>query len=195
MSGAGPRRLNLGCGRMAQPGWINLDVMALPGVDVVADLDRCAEAPLPFEADSIDELLMSHVIEHLHHTLPLMQELHRIARAGAMLTVRVPYGGTDDAWEDPTHLRPYFINSFAYFSQPAYWRADYGYRGDWQPDLITLLIPAVQIEGLAPQDVMKKVMAGRNVVREMIARLVAVKPIRAPQRELQQAPKIAITKV
>jgi len=180
---------------MAQPGWINLDVMALPGVDVVADLDRCAEAPLPFEADSIDELLMSHVIEHLHHTLPLMQELHRIARAGAMLTIRVPYGGTDDAWEDPTHLRPYFINSFAYFSQPAYWRADYGYRGDWQPDLITLLIPAVQIEGLAPQDVMKKVMAGRNVVREMIARLVAVKPIRAPQRELQQAPKIAITKV
>ncbi|MGE0746427.1 MAG: methyltransferase domain-containing protein [Rhodospirillales bacterium] len=195
MSADAPRRLNLGCGRRAQPGWINLDSMALPGVDVVADLDRCADAPLPFEPDSIDEFLLSHVIEHLRHTLPLMQELHRIARPGAALTIRVPYGGSDDAWEDPTHLRPYFLNSFAYFSQPAYWRADYGYRGDWQPEQIALLIPAAQTEGLSAQDVMKKVLGERNVVREMIARLVAVKPIRPPQRELQQAPKIAITKV
>jgi SAM-dependent methyltransferase len=180
---------------MAQPGWINLDAVPLPGVDVVADLDRCAEKPLPFADDSIDEFLMSHVIEHLRNTLPLMAELYRIARAGARTTIRVPYGATDDAWEDPTHLRPYFVQSFGYFSQPCYWRADYGYRADWQPDRVTLLIPAGRIEGLTPQAAMQKVMTERNVVREMVAELVAVKPARPPQRELQQPPRIAITRV
>ena len=42
------KRLNLGCGKGPLDGWINLDVVRLPGVDVVADLERCAEAPLPF---------------------------------------------------------------------------------------------------------------------------------------------------
>lgn len=31
----------------------------------------------------------------------------------------------DDAVEDPTHARQYFLNSFGYFLQPFYWRADY----------------------------------------------------------------------
>ena len=32
-------RLNVGCGRSALEGWINLDFMPLPGVDIVADLE------------------------------------------------------------------------------------------------------------------------------------------------------------
>jgi SAM-dependent methyltransferase len=70
------------------------------------------------------------VIEHLHHTLPLMQELHRVPKPGAKAVIRVPHGASDDAWEDPTHLRGYFQSSSGYFSQQFYWRADYHYRGD-----------------------------------------------------------------
>lgn len=32
------KRLNLGCGRDIKKGWINLDILKLPGVDVVYDL-------------------------------------------------------------------------------------------------------------------------------------------------------------
>ena len=60
-----------------------------------------------------------------------MQELWRIAKPNAKMVIRVPHGASDDAWEDPTHVRAYFSNSFGYYSQPYYWRADYGYRGDW----------------------------------------------------------------
>jgi len=51
------RRLHLGCGRNALDGWTNLDRFSGPGVDVVADLDACAEIPLPFEENAFDEVL------------------------------------------------------------------------------------------------------------------------------------------
>jgi predicted SAM-dependent methyltransferase len=185
-------RVNLGCGRNILAGWINVDVCALPGVDIVADLDRCREHPLPLANDSVDELLLSHVIEHVREPLPLMEDLHRVATNGARMVIRVPYGSSDDAFEDPTHLRQYFVNSFGYFSQPYYWRADYGYRGDWMTESITLVVRQQENVGLSPAEVMAKVMRERNVVTEMIAQLSAVKPVREPRKELQVGPSILV---
>src|SRR6266849_4569920 len=99
------KRLHLGCGRKILPDWINVDVIPGEGVDVVADLDACAKTPLPFETDSIDEFLGSHLLEHITHALPLMQELHRVAKPGAQAVFNLPYGSSDDAFEDPTHVR------------------------------------------------------------------------------------------
>jgi SAM-dependent methyltransferase len=186
------KKLNIGCGRNILSEWINVDYAVLPGVDVVYDLERCAEAPLPLENDSVDEFLLSHVIEHLHHTLPLMQELHRVAKAGAKAVIRVPHGASDDAWEDPTHLRGYFQSSFGYFSQPFYWRADYNYRGDWQVEQLHLIVARQVYAGMSAAAIMKEVANRRNVVQEMVADLRAVKPIRQPLRELQVPPRIEI---
>lgn len=184
-------KLNLGCGRACMPGWVNVDAVALPGVDVVADLDRCRRQRLPFADDSVDEMLLSHVLEHIEDTLGVMQELHRIARAGAVATIRCPHGGSDDADEDPTHRHRFFLNSFGYFSQPFYWRADYGYRGDWQPRRIILYVDG-ENAGLPREDVLRKVRKLRNVVTEMVAELEAIKPARPPRRELQRAAAIEI---
>jgi SAM-dependent methyltransferase len=180
------KRLHLGCGRQIIPGWVNLDMMAVEGVDIVADLDRCGEEPLPFETDSIDEFLASHLFEHLKNPLAAMQELHRIAKPGARATFRVPYGSTDDAAEDPTHVRFCYVNTFGYYSQPFYWRADYGYMGDWQTKTVHLLVSKDRYANRAAEAIMADVMSLRNVVVEMVVELVAVKPIREPKRELQQ---------
>jgi len=187
-----PARLNLGCGRNILPGWINLDAAALPGVDIVADLEQCATRPLPLADDSIGELLLSHVLEHIRQPLPLMQELWRVARPGALMRVRLPYGSSDDAFEDPTHVRQYFLHSFGYFSQPFYWRADYGYRGDWQPEKIMLMLPRQDNEGLDAQQMMERVMRLRNVVQEMVVELRCVKPRRAAEADLRRSPAIEI---
>ncbi|HEX5802184.1 MAG TPA: methyltransferase domain-containing protein [Azospira sp.] len=186
------KRLNVGCGRNVLPDWINLDCAARPGVDLVADLELCATTPLPLADDSVDEFLLQHVLEHIRNPLPLMQELHRVARPGALAVVRTPYGSSDDAWEDQTHVRPYFVGSFGYFSQPFYWRADYGYRGDWQVERIVLLIPRGRVQGLSAEAAMALVHRERNVVAEMHAELRAVKPLRQALRELQQAPRLEI---
>jgi predicted SAM-dependent methyltransferase len=185
------QKLNVGCGRNVREGWINLDSYPLPGVDVVADLENCATTPLPLESDSVNEFLLSHVLEHIRNVLPMMQELHRVAMPGATMVVRTPYGSSDDAFEDPTHVRQVFVGSFGYFSQPYYWRADYGYRGDWIAESITLEI-ALHLRHLPDAEIWDRIHRERNIVVEMIATLRAVKPIREPLRELQHAPAVSL---
>lgn len=172
------QRLHLGCGTDVREGWINLDARRLPGVDIVADLDRCRDTPLPLPGDSIDEFLASHVLEHLRDPLGFMQELHRIAKPGAMAVFRVPYGSSDDADEDPTHVRRLFLHSFYYFSQLGYTHADYGYRGDWDTESIVLTVDAARHAGKTFEQLHEEVRSQRNVVLEMIATLSAVKPAR-----------------
>ncbi len=186
------KKLHLGCGRMILNGWINLDKMNLPGVDVAADLDDCKNTPLPFEDDSIDEMLCSHTIEHLQNTLPFMEELYRIAKPDATAIFLVPYGSSDAAFEDPTHVRPYFLHSFEYFSQPCYWRADYGYRGDWQVDKIDLLINEKPRPDMRVEEYLYEISRLRNTILEMTVRLHAVKPVREPKKEFEITPKVTV---
>jgi SAM-dependent methyltransferase len=197
------RNLNVGCGRNILEGWHNLDSYPLPGVDLVVDLERCARGPgeapaIPLPDGSIDQFLLSHVLEHIREPLPMMQELWRVASPGAVMTVRCPYGSSDDAWEDPTHVRGIFLQSFGYFSQPYFWRADYGFRGDWRTDRIVLFVGRESfarlqgVPGLPTAGMLQAVMAERNVVHEVVAQLTCVKPIREPLRELQVEPQILI---
>lgn len=185
-------KLNVGCGRSISPGWINLDSMSVPGVDVIFDLESCSKNKIPLPDDSTNEFLLSHVIEHIHNILPMMQELYRVSQPEAKMVIRVPYGSSDDSFEDPTHVRWCFIGSFGYFSQPFYWRADYGYRGDWQPKKIRLIMEKRFVEGKNVDQIMDQVMHQRNTVREMVAELFAIKPMRSPAKELQENPEIII---
>jgi SAM-dependent methyltransferase len=176
-------RLNLGCGRDIRPGWVNVDCVPAPGVDVAADFDH--EPRFPFADGTVGYSEGSHVIEHLANPLPFMAELHRVTRAGGTAVFRCPYGATDDADEDPTHVRRMFPGSWGYFSQPFFWRADYGYRGDWQlTDLTLTVFP--EFTGCADGELWSMIRFQRNVVAEMTAKLRCVKPRREPRRELQE---------
>jgi hypothetical protein len=52
-------RLNLGCGHIALPDYLNVDSRALPGVDIVADVSS-----VPFGPSEVSEIFSSHVLEH-----------------------------------------------------------------------------------------------------------------------------------
>jgi SAM-dependent methyltransferase len=190
-----PYQLNVGCGRNVQEGWLNLDSVALPGVDLVCDLENLRTTPIDLPDESVERFLLSHVIEHIRDSLGLMEELWRLATPEAIAVIRVPHGGSDDAWEDPTHVRAYFPGSFGYFSQPCYWRADYGYRGDWRLDKVQLMVDGARCAGLEMQEVFAKTQCERNLVREMVCELRAVKPRREPRRELQTPLKVEIIPV
>lgn len=189
-------KLNLGCGRNILEGWTNIDQHAGPGVDLVQELDYLRNSDcLPFKNDTVDEFLLSHVIEHLDQPLDLMFELWSIAKPNAVMTIRVPYGSSNDAYEDPTHVRQYFTGSFAYFAQPTYWRADYGYRGDWQAERITLSLDERRYGRVSREQMLGEITGYRNVVLEMVCELRAVKPRRAQDKALQVAPEVSVVLV
>ena len=188
-------RLNLGCGRDIRAGWVNVDQYPAPGVDLVADLDQPDKLWLRYPDDSFDEIHASHIVEHLHHPLTLFAEAWRLAKPDAVMVVRCPYGSSDEADEDPTHVRRLFLGSWGYFSQPYYWRASYGYTGDWQPETITLKVADPMLKEMSDDELSAALRYSRNVVAEMVVVLRAVKPARPPEQDLQVAPQVRFVRV
>ena len=107
-------RLNLGCGRDIRAGFINLDLVSLPGVDVAYDLDQ---GFLPFKDSQFDEVYCRHVLEHLEAFSTVMEDLVRILRPGGILKVEAPHCSGPMAYSDPTHRRFFAYNTFRYFTE------------------------------------------------------------------------------
>lgn len=109
-------KLNLGCGKNLMPEYINVDKFGKP--DIVCDLE---EFPWPWEDNSIDEIVMFHVLEHLGETseiyLKIFMEMYRILKPGALVRIAVPHPRHDDFINDPTHVRPVTPDSLALFSK------------------------------------------------------------------------------
>ena len=104
--------LDLGCGQAKQPDTIGVDMVTLSPVDIAANLWKY---PLPFADDSVDNIYLNDVIEHIPNTIPFMEELHRICRDGARVYIRVVYWNTIYMPMDPTHVRAFHENTFDFF--------------------------------------------------------------------------------
>jgi SAM-dependent methyltransferase len=106
------KKLNLGCGADIKPGWINLDSAALPGVDVVHDIEKL---PLPFPDEEFEEILAQDMLEHLTDYVPVLRDLHRILKKGGTLAIRVPHFTSKNNFIDPTHRRLFSVSTFDFF--------------------------------------------------------------------------------
>lgn len=104
--------LDLGCGLRKRSGAIGIDVNPRSHADVIHDLNRF---PYPFSDNYFDEIICDNVIEHLDNVLKVMEELHRIAKPSAVVTVIVPFFPHRQANTDPTHKHFFGVHSFDYF--------------------------------------------------------------------------------
>jgi predicted SAM-dependent methyltransferase len=79
-----PIKLHLGCGKVFLPGFINIDILQRPGVDIVADLRN-----LPFDPDSVHMIYSCAAIEHFGRKewLPLVQYWHSLLVPGGLLRI------------------------------------------------------------------------------------------------------------
>lgn len=68
------------------PGYVNLDIMPAPGVDVVADVER-----LPFRDGLFQRIECDAVLEHVCRPERAMREMERTLAPGGYLHVVVPF--------------------------------------------------------------------------------------------------------
>jgi predicted SAM-dependent methyltransferase len=79
-------RLHLGCGKKKLPDYINIDGFE-PSADLVADVRK-----LPYEDNSVDEILAIHVFEHFEYweAEDIAREWFRVIRPGGVLIMEMP---------------------------------------------------------------------------------------------------------
>jgi predicted SAM-dependent methyltransferase len=105
-------KLDIGCGTSKKEGFLGVDILELPDVNVVHDLNVF---PYPFKDSEVDEIWMDQVLEHLNEPLKVIEELYRICKNGASITIGVPYFRSFYATIDPTHKNFFGIHWFDYF--------------------------------------------------------------------------------
>jgi len=82
-----PVRLNLGCGEILLDGYINVDMYQKHPNILNVDLNKL---PLPFDTGSADEILISHIVEHLDQPYEFIMDCTRILKKNGKLVVRLP---------------------------------------------------------------------------------------------------------
>lgn len=79
-------RLHIGSGAQHLPGWLNVDIRPLPGVDVVADVTR------GLEFHDVEAVYAEHFLEHLapDKALDFLCEVHRALAPDGRLRLSTP---------------------------------------------------------------------------------------------------------
>ncbi len=107
LEGSDCMKLNFGCGKVVLDGYINCDLN--PVDDRVCSIDLNF-LPLPFDDGSVDEIVCSHVLEHLDKPMSFVIDCYRILRKGGVFLVRLPCQANTLA-----HLR--FNHTVGYFDK------------------------------------------------------------------------------
>lgn len=112
-------KIDLGCGPNKKEGFIGVDTIAFPGVDIVTDIRK----RWPWGDNSIDEAHASHVIEHLTamERVHFCNELYRVLKPGAKATIITPHWASCRAYGDPTHQWP-AVSEFWFYYLSKEWR-------------------------------------------------------------------------
>jgi len=84
-------RLNLGCEldkRSKEEGWVNVDIRPECEPDLVHDLTK----PLPYENNTVDEILAKDILEHFswRQVPDILKDWYRVLKPGAQIYIQTP---------------------------------------------------------------------------------------------------------
>jgi len=99
--------------RKKNSGRVTLDIMDLPDIDIVCDLNQ----GLSFLPDSsVDEIHSSMALEHIENLDFLMKEIYRVLKPDGIKHLVVPHFSNPYYYSDPTHKHFFGYYTFYYYS-------------------------------------------------------------------------------
>lgn len=109
-------KLNIGCGKKYEQGWVNTDFSKKVKADHYFD---CGKDKFPFKNNYFDEIKAEMVFEHLPDytsRVHFLKEIHRVSKDGADIFLSMPHFSSHGAWGDLQHSRPFSSMSLDYFA-------------------------------------------------------------------------------
>lgn len=117
-------KLNLGSGKQFKEGYINVDINPDIEPDIVHDLNKF---PYPFGDQTVDVVILSHLLEHLDSVTAVLEELHRIVKKDGKIVVVCPYFRSIWAHLDPTHKHFFTVDTLSYYDVNHIYYQKYAY--------------------------------------------------------------------
>lgn len=179
-------KLNIGCGDDKYENYISIDYDANCNPDYCLDIEKDL---LPFEDNTVDEVIIHHVLEHLGEGyFHFMKELYRVCKHGAMIDILVPHHRHEYFHDDPTHRRAITVPGMWLFSKKyndtckqqnaRASRLGYYYGVDFEvveADIIPDPKYAKEFEGKPANFVQQYIHEHNNIIMEVKIKLVAIK--------------------
>lgn len=154
-----PVILELGCGQGKKPDHIGIDIVDLPHVDIVADL----EDGLSFlPSDSVDVIHANSILEHIRNFEGLLREITRVLRKGGQARIFVPHFSNPFFYSDYTHKRFFGLYTFYYFAKKEHQLAR----------SVPNFYSDVRIRILSKKLVFKSPFRGRNIFKKIVQGVV-----------------------
>jgi hypothetical protein len=116
-------KLDIGAGLFKQKGFIGLDIMNHPNIDIVHDIQTF---PWPVPDNICSQILMSHIWEHIEpkYRFEVMDELWRICRYDGQLFICCPHAGSYLESAHPAHYMCPNVGTFQFFDPDFhFWQA------------------------------------------------------------------------
>ena len=109
-------KLNLGSGPKRLEGYVNIDNRA--ECDLVCDVTE----GLPYEDNTVEEVRAFDFLEHipLGKTVGVIEEVYRVLKIDGIFEHLTPSTDGRGAFQDPFHLSFWNINSWFYYTNPAW---------------------------------------------------------------------------
>ncbi|WP_051533996.1 methyltransferase domain-containing protein [Desulfitibacter alkalitolerans] len=105
-------KIDLGSGKRRQPGYIGIDRIDIPGVDIVADINK----GIPLENDVVDYVIASHSLEHVDDLMKTMEEIYRVCKHMAIVCIVAPYFNTSLNMANPYHKQAFNEHTPRFFT-------------------------------------------------------------------------------
>jgi hypothetical protein len=116
-------KLYLGAGQKRLSGYLHVDVVNCPGIDVVHDLNQL---PWPWEDNSVNVIVAEDLVEHLAiNLIQFCDEAWRVLAERGELFVRTPHHAGPSSWIDPTHRWHLNEQAFHYLDPDTHWGQTY----------------------------------------------------------------------